>query len=168
MIIIIQSVFLFIMVLINIIFIIWFNKLKIKSNFLKIFDLISSIDLLIDENKRLKINLEKSESRVKNLLKLNIGDRALLPNMSLVNCQGTPDEICYIATYEVEIIELTDKKAKVNSIKVTTNSNKMNSDPSKINGVMNFMKNYWVDIEKLEPMIKKNNIRDDKIDELIS
>lgn len=135
--------------------------------------LLSRINELSDENSKLKLEIESiqrrldtSNQRRKNLLSINKGERALIPNYSLTQGRGTKSEKSFEAFYECDVIEVTDKKIKVVPYSVVTDCNEINSDQSALQSVMDFLKNKWVDISQAQPILDTQVRREDKLEEL--
>jgi hypothetical protein len=123
------------------------------------------------ENLKLKLEdikskLEHSEKRRKNILSINKGERALIHSYPLTFAGGTKDEVSFNADYEVDVIEVTDKKIKVSPYRVITDSNDINSNQQRLQGIIDFLDNKWVDISSAQPIIDTQVRREDKLEEL--
>lgn len=129
-------------------------------------DLIKTNTQLKSEIENLKSQLSHSEKRRKNLLSINKGERALIPGYSLTFGRGTKDEINFKAYVECDVIEVTDKKIKVVPYRVITDSNEVNADQSKLQGIVDFLKDKWIDISDVQPILDTQVRREDKLEEL--
>ncbi len=129
-------------------------------------DLINTNTQLKSEIESVKSQLLHSEKRRKNLLSLNKGERALIPGYSLTFGRGTKDEIDFKAYVECDVIEVTDKKIKVVPYRVITDSNEVNADQSKLQGIIDFLKDKWIDISDVQPILDTQVRREDKLEEL--
>lgn len=129
-------------------------------------------DLLAEnESLRKKIldvenRLNSSEKRRKNLLSINKGERALIPNYPLSYEQGTKDEISFKATYEVDVLDVTNSMIKVSPYSVITDNNGFNRNQQKLQEISNFLKDKWVDISSCQPILDTQVRREDKLEEL--
>jgi FtsZ-binding cell division protein ZapB len=126
----------------------------------------SEIEDFKSKNEDLKSKLEHSEKRRKNLLSINKGERALIPGYSLTYGGGTKDEVSFKSDYEVDVIEVTDKKIKVSPYRVITDNNDINSNQQRLQGLIDFLNNKWVDISSAQPIIDTQVRREDKLEEL--
>lgn len=129
-------------------------------------ELIKTNTQLKSEIENLKSQLSHSEKRRKNLLSINKGERALIPGYSLTFGRGTKDEINFKAYVECDVIEVTDKKIKVVPYRVITDSNEVNADQSKLQGIVDFLKDKWIDISDVQPILDTQVRREDKLEEL--
>lgn len=129
-------------------------------------ELIKTNTQLKSEIENLKSQLSHSEKRRKNLLSINKGERALIPGYSLTFGRGTKDEIDFKAYVECDVIEVTDKKIKVVPYRVITDSNEVNADQSKLQGIVDFLKDKWIDISDVQPILDTQVRREDKLEEL--
>lgn len=129
-------------------------------------DLINTNTQLKSEIENLKSQLTHSEKRRKNLLSLNKGERALIPGYSLTFGRGTKDEIDFKAYVECDVIEVTDKKIKVVPYRAITDSNEVNADQSRLQGILDFLKDKWIDISDVQPILDTQVRREDKLEEL--
>lgn len=127
---------------------------------------------VIEENKSLRNQIDKlqsqldhSEKRRKNLLSVNKGERLLLTS-SLTFGRGTKDEINFTTNVECDVIEVTDKKVKVSPYRAITDSNDINSDQSRLKGIIDFYDQKWVDISDTQPILDTQVRREDKLEEL--
>jgi hypothetical protein len=136
-----------------------------------------TIKTLLDNNNTLRTELDsikrdvESKKPVKNeedIFDIMPGDTGILNNYGLVNTQKNrnPVKIEYKVTYEVTILEVSK-----NSVKVTaTDFSSFDSfarDSSNRQGIMNFMKEKWLDKSKVEILVDQKKIRDRKLSELL-
>lgn len=135
-----------------------------KTPITQVLELNNNLRLEIES---LKSKLESSEKRRKNLLSINKGERALIPSYPLTYGGGTKDEKSFKASYEVDVIEVTDKKIKVVPYRVITDDNDINANQQKIQGIIDFLKDKWIDISEAQPILDTQVRREDKLEELV-
>ncbi len=92
------------------------------------------------------------------------GDTGLIYNYEL---QQNRKEGPYVfsVNFEVEIIEVSEKKVKVNAIDYTTNDTFAN-DPAKKGTILNFFKGQWINRSEIEIIYDERKRRNDKLNEL--
>ena len=129
-------------------------------------ELIKTNTQLKSEIENLKSQLSHSEKRRKNLLSINKGERALINGFSLTFGRGSKNEIDFKAYVECDVIEVTDKKIKVSPYSAITDNNEINSDQSKLQGILDFVKDKWIDISDVQPILDTQVRREDKLEEL--
>lgn len=118
--------------------------------------------LLINKNNKLKVELDKTKYDNEEILSIDIGDRAIIPDYGLVY---TEDNKSFKVTYEVEILEISVDKVKVNAIDFTPND-KVGRDPKKRSGIIQFMQNKWVPKKEIELVVDESMKRDAKLRKL--
>ena len=115
------------------------------------------------ENSKLKNDLKESEEGTEEILSIDPGDKAIIPNYGLV--YKDQNNISFKVTYEVEIIEVSSQRVKVNAIDFTS-SDTIGKDPSIRNYIINFMQNKWVNRSEIELLIDNSMRRDAKLRKL--
>jgi len=94
------------------------------------------------------------------------GRKGLLSDFRLV----TSTQINFKVDYEVEILEVSEDKVKVSAYDFTTNesSNSFPRDPSNRATILGFFQNQWVTKSRIELLVDKTDIRDSKIEQILS
>lgn len=115
------------------------------------------------ENSKLKNKLEESEEEAEEILSIDPGDKAIIPDYGLV--YKDQNNKSFKVTYEVEIIEVSSQRVKVNAIDFTS-SDSVAKDPANRNGIINFMQNKWVNRSEIELLIDTSTRRDAKLRKL--
>jgi hypothetical protein len=70
-------------------------------------------------------------------------------------------------TYEVEIIEVSENKIKVSAYDFTS-TDSFARDPTNKQNIIGFFQNQWVPKKDVELLIDKTDIRDSKIEQILS
>jgi hypothetical protein len=118
------------------------------------------------ENRKIKKEKQKVEKFKEDLISINIGDRIIYPNYSLIYDKGGDNEHTFDVTYELIVTDVTRDKVKVNAIDFTTTDNKINNDTSKKQGIINFIMDKWVDKSRVELIIDESHKRNLKLEKL--
>jgi len=139
--------------------------------------ILSSISIikLVSNNTRLLSNNKNLESEIKSLkgenqiLKesqiedpIQVGRKAIIFNYPLTYSQTKTD---FKVDYEVEIIEVSEYKVKVNAVNFVAHC-KVGRDPSNQRGIINFLQNKWVSKKEIELIMDEATIRDNKLRKL--
>jgi hypothetical protein len=132
---------------------------------------------LLDNNNTLrteldsaKIEVETSKKPVKkeeDIFDIMPGDTGIIKNYGIVNTKQNRDpvEINYKVTYEVTILEVSKDSVKVTATDFSS-FDLFARDSSNRPGIMNFMKEKWIDKSKVEIVVDQKKIRDRKLSEL--
>jgi hypothetical protein len=91
------------------------------------------------------------------------GDRGMYYNYPL---QWIKTKEQFKVTYEVEILDISNDKYKVNSLSFTTDDKEANN-PINFNGIMNHLKDEWVSKSKIDIIIDDSKKRNSVIDEIL-
>ena len=118
---------------------------------------------LKSENDKLKSEVEKSKKDKKELVSIDPGDRAIIPNYGMMQ---TDTKETFEVTYEVEIIEVSIDKVKVKAIDFTSND-KFGRDPKHKNAIIDFMKDKWISKKDIELIVDDSMRRDVKLQEIL-
>jgi hypothetical protein len=121
---------------------------------------------LINDKNELTEAKTKAELVKNNLITIEPGDKVIYPDYKLVYGQGSKNEYLFNGTYELEIIEVSEKKLKVKAISFTTEDRKISSDQKRMNGVIQYMQNKWVDRKDVQLIIDDAHKRNVKLKEL--
>jgi hypothetical protein len=93
------------------------------------------------------------------------GRKGLIYNFGLVEQSAT--KTSFKVTYEVEIIEVSENKVKVSAYDFTS-TDSFARDPKNKSNIIGFYQNQWVQKEVVELFIDKSDIRDSKIEQILS
>lgn len=130
--------------------------------------LYKKVEALKDELKSAKEEFDNQKSKYtkeKELLtSISIGDKALISNYGLCYTEKKKE---FEVTYEVEIIDISDKKVKVKSINFIPNCS-VGRDPANHQGILNFIDNKWVSKSQIEIILDDAKKRDIKIDKILN
>jgi hypothetical protein len=124
-----------------------------------------NLDLINEKNELTKAKT-KAESVKNDLIAIEPGDRVIYPDYRLVYGQGSKDEHTFSGTYELEIIEVSEKQLKVKAIGFTTDDRKTSSDQQRMSGVIQYMQNKWVDRKNVQLIVDDAHKRNAKLKEL--
>lgn len=119
-------------------------------------------DKLKKENRDLKLNSEKVSKYTEELLSIEVGDRAIIPDYGLTY---TSKNIDFSVTYEVEIVDISIDKVKVKAIDFEANDS-AGIDPKNKNGIIAFMQDKWIDKKRIQLLVDDSMRRDKKLREL--
>jgi hypothetical protein len=118
---------------------------------------------LKSENDKLKSEVDKSKKDKEELVSIDPGDRAILPDYGL---QHTDTKESFHVTYEVEIVEVSVDKVKVKAIDFTSND-KFAKDPKHKSAIIDFMKDKWIAKKDIELIVDDSMRRDAKLQEIL-
>lgn len=120
------------------------------------------------ELNNLKSNFVKEKEKIDKLVEIEPGDNAIIPNYGLQytdDSSGKEVVTSFKVTYEVEILEVAKDKVKVTA-KDFTSVDSIGRDPSKKQGILNFLKDKWVDKNTIELVMDVKKRRNIKLSEL--
>lgn len=117
---------------------------------------------LKDEVSSLKGEIEKTKNQTDELVSIDVGDRAIIPDYGLMH---TDTKEPFYVTYEVEIVEVSIDKVKVKVINFTSND-KFGKDPKHKNAIMNYMIDKWIPKKEIELIVDDSMRRDKKLNQL--
>jgi hypothetical protein len=120
------------------------------------------------ELNNLKSNFEKEKEKIDKLVEIEPGDNAIIPNYGLQytdDSSGKEVVTSFKVTYEVEILEVAKDKVKVTA-KDFTSVDSIGRDSSKKQGILNFLKDKWVDKNTIELVMDVKKRRNIKLSEL--
>jgi len=124
----------------------------------KYFKIRSSNKTLIEKNS----NLEQKLVGFRNYLP---GRKGLIYNFGL-ETQTNP-KTSFNVTYEVEIIEASESRVKVSAYDFTS-SDSFARDPKNKSSIIGFYQNQWIPKKDVELLMDKSDIRDNKIEQILS
>jgi hypothetical protein len=110
----------------------------------------------------MKQEVEKTKQAQEELVSIDAGDKAILPNYGLTYA----DKEDFKVTYEVEILEVSIDKVKVKAVDFTS-TDKIARDPKNRNGIIEFMNGKWVNKRDIELVVDDQMRRDKKIKQIL-
>ena len=132
---------------------------------------------LLDNNNTLRTELDSAKREVEtskkpvkkeeDIFDIMPGDTGIIKNYGIVNTnpKRDPVKIEYKVTYEVTILEVSKDSVKVTATDFSS-FDLFARDSSNRPGIMNFMKEKWVDKRIVEIVVDQKKIRDRKLSEL--
>lgn len=127
-----------------------------------IFGLFTINSKLKKENRELKLNSKKLTKYTEELLSIEVGDRAIIPNYGLTY---TDKNIDFSVTYEIEIVDLSIDKVKVKAIDFEPNDS-TGRDPKHKSGIIAYMQDRWIDKKRIQLLVDDSMRRDRKLRDL--
>ena len=112
----------------------------------------------------LKLEVKKTKKAQEDLVSIDPGDRALLPEYGLTTIDTNEN---FHVTYEIEITEVSMDKVKVNAVDYTSND-KFAKDPNNRSSIINFLQNKWVSKKKIELIVDDQMRRDRKLQQILN
>ena len=118
---------------------------------------------LKSENDKLKSEVDKSKKDKEELISIDPGDRAIIPNYGMMQIDTKET---FKVTYEVEIVEVSIDKVKVKAIDFTS-TDKFGKDPKHKSAIIDFMKDKWIAKKDIELIVDDSMRRDAKLQEIL-
>ena len=112
----------------------------------------------------LKLEVKKTKKAQEDLVSIDPGDRALLPEYGLKKLDTNES---FHVTYEIEITEVSIDKVKVNAIDYTSND-KFAKDPNNRSSIINFLQNKWISKKEIELIVDDQMRRDRKLQQILN
>ena len=122
-----------------------------------------NIDLQ-EEMTSLRLEVKKTKKAQEDLVSIDTGDRALLPEYGLTTIDTNEN---FHVTYEIEITEVSMDKVKVKAIDFTSND-KFAKDPKNKSSIINFLQNKWVSKKEIELIVDDQMRRDRKLQQILN
>ena len=116
------------------------------------------------EMANMKLEVEKTKKAQEDLVSIDLGDRALLPEYGLKTIDTNES---FHVTYEIEITEVSIDKVKVNAIDYTSND-KFAKDPNNRSSIINFLQNKWISKKEIELIVDDQMRRDRKLQQILN
>jgi len=130
-----------------------FNKnIKLQST-------INDMKNTVDEKVK---QLEKQIKVQEELVSIDVGDKAIIPNYGLTY----NDKDDFMVTYEVEILEVAIDKVKVKAVDFTS-TDKIARDPQKKQAIIDFLNGKWVKKKDIELIVDDQMRRDRKLNQIL-
>jgi len=116
------------------------------------------------EMANMKLTIDKVNQAQEELVSIDPGDRAILPDYGLSHTETKED---FHVTYEVEILEVSVDKVKVKAIDYTS-TDKFAKDPKNKSAIINFLQDKWVKKKDIELIIDDSMRRDRKLQQILN
>ena len=116
------------------------------------------------EMANMKLEVEKTKKVQEDLVSIDLGDRALLPEYGLKTLDTNES---FHVTYEIEITEVSIDKVKVNAVDYTSND-KFAKDPNNRSSIINFLQNKWISKKEIELIVDDQMRRDRKLQQILN
>jgi hypothetical protein len=126
--------------------------------------LYSSNVSLQKEMANMKLTVDKVNQAQEELVSIDPGDRAILPDYGLQQVETKED---FYVTYEVEILEVSVDKVKVKAIDYTS-TDRFAKDPKNKSAIINFLQDKWVKKKDIELIIDDSMRRDRKLQQILN
>ncbi len=132
-----------------------------------------TISNLLDRNNALQKEVDSAKKEVEytkkeqNIFDIMPGDTGIIKNYGIVNTNPNRDpvKIEYKVTYEVTILEVSKDSVKVTATDFSS-FDPFARDSANRKGIMDFMKEKWIEKRKVEIVVDQKKIRDRKLSEL--
>jgi hypothetical protein len=119
---------------------------------------------LQEEISNMKLEVEKTKKSQEELVSIDPGDRAILPDYGLKQVSTNES---FEVTYEVEVLEVSMDKVKVKAINYTS-TDMFAKDPKNKSSIINFLQDKWVKKKDIELIIDDSMRRDRKLQQILS
>lgn len=116
------------------------------------------------EMANMKLTVDKVNQAQEELVSIDPGDRAILPDYGLQQVETKED---FYVTYEVEILEVSVDKVKVKAIDYTS-TDRFAKDPKNKSAIINFLQDKWVKKKDIELIIDDSMRRDRKLQQILN
>jgi len=110
-----------------------------------------------------KLDLNKTKEDAQELVEIEIGDNAIVPNYGLSTKGDTP--VTFEVTYEVEILEVSVDSVKVKAVDYRSHDSYAN-DPSNKQAILNFINGSWLKRHNVEILMDDKKRRSLKLKQL--
>ena len=116
------------------------------------------------ELSNMKLEVEKAKKSQEELVSIDPGDRAILPDYGLKQVDTNES---FEVTYEVEIVEVSMDKVKVKAVGFTSND-RFAKDPKNKSSIINFLQDKWVKKKDIELIVDDSMRRDRKLQQILN
>ena len=116
------------------------------------------------ELSNMKLEVEKAKKSQEELVSIDPGDRAILPDYGLKQVDTNES---FEVTYEVEIVEVSMDKVKVKAVDFTSND-RFAKDPKNKSSIINFLQDKWVKKRDIELIVDDSMRRDRKLQQILN
>jgi len=121
---------------------------------------------VIELNKELdkaKLDLNKTKEDAQELVEIEVGDNAIVPNYGLSTKGDKP--VTFEVTYEVEILEVSVDSVKVKAFDYRSHDSYAN-DPTNKQAILNFINGSWLKRHNVEILMDEKKKRSIKLNQL--
>lgn len=121
---------------------------------------------VIELNKELdkaKLDLNKTKEDAQELVEIETGDNAIVPNYGLATKGDNP--VSFTVTYEVEILEVSVDSVKVKAVDYKSHDSYAN-DPTNKQAILNFINGSWLKRHNVEILMDERKKRSIKLNQL--
>lgn len=115
-------------------------------------------------SKELKEENNSLKEKIVGFKKYIPGQKGIIPNHGLTQTSTKKD---FEVTYEVEILEVSENKLKVSAYDYTS-TDSFALDPTNRSVIIKFYQNQWVEKKIVEILMDKSDVRDSKIEKILS
>ena len=119
---------------------------------------------LQEEISNMKLEVEKTKKSQEELVSIDPGDRAILPDYGLKQVDTNES---FEVTYEVEVLEVSMDKVKVKAINYTS-TDMFAKDPKNKSSIINFLQDKWVKKKDIELIVDDSMRRDRKLQQILN
>jgi hypothetical protein len=139
---------------------------------LAVITLVSIVFTIVLYNKVIELNkevnkakqdLNKTKEDAQELVEIEAGDNAIVPNYGLTTKGDNP--VIFEVTYEVEITEVSVDSVKVKAIDYRSHDSYAN-DPANKQSILNFMTGSWLKRHEVEILMDEKKKRNIKLNQL--
>ena len=141
-----------------------FSMFVIRNLFNKNIELQKEKDSMKDSVDNKVKQLEHQIKKQEELVSIELGDKAILPNYNLSH---KPTNESFSVTYEVEIVEVSTEKVKVNAIDYQSHDT-FPSDPKNKKAIIGFLQNTWVDRRDIQLIVDDQMRREKKLNQILN
>ncbi len=139
------------------------SMIFIRSLMIKNSSLYSEIKEMKDSVDNKVKQLENQIKKQEELVSIEVGDKAIIPDYHLSH---KPTSESFSVTYEVEIIEVSTKKVKVNAINYQSHD-AFPSDPKNKQPIIDFLQNHWIDRKDIQLIVDEQMRREKKLNQIL-
>ena len=121
---------------------------------------------VLELNKELdkaKLDLNKTKEDAQELVEIEVGDNAIVPNYGLSTKGDKP--VTFEVTYEVEILEVSVDSVKVKAVDYKSHDSYAN-DPTNKQAILNFINGSWLKRHNVEILMDERKKRSIKLNQL--
>ena len=121
---------------------------------------------VLELNKELdkaKLDLNKTKEDAQELVEIEVGDNAIVPNYGLSTKGDKP--VTFEVTYEVEILEVSVDSVKVKAVDYRSHDSYAN-DPTNKQAILNFINGSWLKRHNVEILMDERKKRSIKLNQL--
>jgi lipopolysaccharide export LptBFGC system permease protein LptF len=118
-----------------------------------------------DKINKLEKNVEQEKTSKSKIFSIDVGDNAIIKDYGLIMHKGSPNEVEFSVTYEVEITETSMDSVKVKPTNITS-QDQIGRDPKNKKSIMDFLDGKWVKKTTIELIIDDKKRRNEKLSQL--